>query len=68
MKTVRLTRTLKWDISRAADKKFEAANPTKNYPDAGYEVLVNNKIIENKIKNLNSNNIKTFCIIYLCLN
>jgi hypothetical protein len=46
MKTVRLSRTLKWDISRAADKKFEAANPTKNYPDAGYEVLVNNKIIE----------------------
>lgn len=46
MKTVRLSRTLKWDIVRAADKKFEAANPTKNYPDAGYEVLVNNKIIE----------------------
>lgn len=46
MKTVRLSRALKWDILRAAEKKFEAANPTKDYPDAGYEVLVNNKIIE----------------------
>ena len=46
MKTVRLSRQLKWDIAAAADKKFKNANPTRAYPNDGYAVLEQEGIID----------------------
>ena len=31
MKTVRLSQSLKYDIRRAAEKKYDSANPKKEY-------------------------------------
>jgi hypothetical protein len=39
MKTVRLSMQLQGDITDAARKKFDNANPKKEYPDDGYSVL-----------------------------
>lgn len=39
MKTVRLSMQLQSDISDAARKKFDNANPKKDYPDDGYAVI-----------------------------
>lgn len=39
MKTVRLSRNLQEDITRAADNKYKNANPEKEYPQDGYSVM-----------------------------
>lgn len=39
MKTVRLSAQLQEDIKDAARKKFDNANPKKEYPDDGYSVM-----------------------------
>lgn len=39
MKTVRLSAQLQGDITDAARKKFDNANPKKEYPDDGYSVM-----------------------------
>ena len=39
MKTVRLSRNLQEDITRAAETKYKNANPEKEYPQDGYSVM-----------------------------
>ena len=39
MKTVRLSRNLQEDITRAAEAKYKNANPEKEYPQDGYSVM-----------------------------
>lgn len=52
MKTVRLSRQLKWDIIKAAEKKFDNANPSKAEPKDGYAALLRLGIMDktNKMK------------------
>jgi hypothetical protein len=52
MKTVRLSRQLKWDITKAAEKKFDNANPSKAEPEDGYAALLRLGILDktNKMK------------------
>ena len=52
MKTVRLSRQLKWDIIKAAEKKFDNANPSKAEPEDGYSALLRLGILDktNKMK------------------
>ena len=52
MKTVRLSRQLKWDIIKAAEKKFDNANPSKAEPEDGYAALLRLGIMDktNKMK------------------
>ena len=40
MKTVRLSQSLKYDIRRAAEKKYDSANPNKEYPDDGMQLFI----------------------------
>ena len=40
MKTVRLSQSLKYDIRRAAEKKYDSANPDKEYPDDGMQLFI----------------------------
>lgn len=40
MKTVRLSQSLKYDIRRAAEKKYNSANPDKEYPDDGMQLFI----------------------------
>jgi len=40
MKTVRLSSNLKYDIRRAAERKWEKANPDKEYPSDGMQLFV----------------------------
>lgn len=42
MKTVRLSQSLKYDIRRAAERKFETANPKKDYPEDGMQLFIDN--------------------------
>jgi len=46
MKTVRLSRQLKWDITKAAEKKFDNANPQQQLPDDGYAVVTRLGIVD----------------------
>ena len=46
MKTVRLSMQLQSDIADAARKKFDNANPKKEYPDDGYSVMQRLGIID----------------------
>ena len=52
MKTVRLSRQLRWDITKAAEKKFDNANPSKAEPEDGYAALLRLGIMDktNKMK------------------
>ena len=52
MKTGRLSRQLKWDITKAAEKKFDNANPSKAEPEDGYAALLRLGILDktNKMK------------------
>lgn len=52
MKTVRLSRQLRWDITKAAEKKFDNANPGKEEPQDGYAALLRLGIFDktNKMK------------------
>lgn len=52
MKTVRLSRQLRWDITKAAEKKFDNANPGKVEPEDGYAALLRLGIMDktNKMK------------------
>ena len=40
MKTVRLSEQLKRDIKRAAEKKYDNANPQKDYPKDGMQLFI----------------------------
>ena len=40
MKTVRLSQSLKYDIRRAAERKYDSANPDKEYPDDGMQLFI----------------------------
>lgn len=40
MKTVRLSQSLKYDIRRAAEKKYDSANPKKEYARDGMQIFV----------------------------
>ena len=46
MKTVRLSSQLTWDIRNNAEKKFDNANPSKDYPKDGFDVLKSEKILD----------------------
>ena len=47
MKTVRLSESLKRDIRREAQKKYESANPEREYPkDKGMEVFIGEVLLE----------------------
>jgi len=46
MKTVRLSEQLKRDIITNAENKYKAANPTKDYPSNGYQVLNDHGVID----------------------
>ena len=40
MKTVRLSSNLRYDIQRVAEKKFNKANPKKDYPSDGMQLFI----------------------------
>tara|TARA_Y100001938_G_scaffold141233_1_gene210699 strand:+ start:822 stop:1481 length:660 start_codon:yes stop_codon:yes gene_type:complete len=50
MKTVRLSMQLQDDILDAATKKYENANPEKEYPQDGYAVLQRLGVVDKTIK------------------
>ena len=50
MKTVRLSMGLQDDILNAALKKYENANPEKEYPQDGYEVLQRLGVVDKTIQ------------------
>lgn len=40
MKTVRLSRSLNWDIEKAAGNKYDSSNPAKEYPQDGMPTFI----------------------------
>ena len=40
MKTVRLSQSLKYDIRRAAENKYDSANPKKEYAKDGMQLFI----------------------------